>query len=347
MTWLAPTGHSGVADYARTLGAALPPVPGVTVFHLGNNHLHLPIYRRLLIRQDPKRVVILHDAVLHHFLLGSLSQADYVEEFVYNYGEWQRDLAQDLWQRRSRSGSDPDYFAYPLLRRAMEAAHLVIVHNPAAERLALQHGATRVELLPHFIECHPPAPTQPIAEWRGSYGLAPDVCLFGIFGHLRESKRVPAIAKAVAQQPPHTVALLLQGEWGSAALRDSLEPTNVIRIGPVPEDQFRLLVASIDVGVNLRYPSAGESSGVLARLMAAAKPALVTQGDEVSHLPPGIVWPIPAGPDEHESLTLAMAYLARHRTHRTEMGRAARAYAESVCAVPVLAQRLARMMAAV
>ncbi len=355
MTWLAPTGHSGVADYARTLRAALPPIRGVTVFHVGNNQLHQPIYQRLIARQDPKQVVILHDAVLQHFMLGSLSEKDYVEEFVYNYGEWQRDQAQDLWQRRAQSGSAPEYFAYPMLRRAMEAAHLVIVHNPAAERLAREHGATRTELLPHFIECHAPPPAQQIARWRESQGFAADTCLFGVFGHLRESKRVPAIVKAISQQPPQTVALLVQGEWGSAALRDSLDPAGdpagdparVIRIGPVPEDEFRLLIAAIDVGLNLRYPSAGESSGVLARLMAAAKPALVTQGDEVSHLPPGIVWPIPAGPSEHDALTYAIAYLARHRTSRTEMGRAARAYAETVCSVPVLARRLSQILVTV
>ena len=105
MNWLAPTGNSGVADYARVLHASLPDVPGVTVFHLGNNPLHEEIYRRLLSRRDPKRVVILHDAVLHHFLLGSLSRDAYIEEFVYNTGEWNRSLAQDLWARRAQSAA--------------------------------------------------------------------------------------------------------------------------------------------------------------------------------------------------------------------------------------------------
>ena len=30
---------------------------------------------------------------LHHLLLGKLSKEEYVEEFVFNYGEWLRDFA--------------------------------------------------------------------------------------------------------------------------------------------------------------------------------------------------------------------------------------------------------------
>ena len=352
MNWLAPNGQSGVAHYAEILHKAIPPAPGVTVFHLGNNQLHQPIYQRLIEQQDPKRAVILHDAVLHHFMLGALSRDAYVEEFVHNYGEWNRELAQDLWSGRSHSGSAPEYFAYPMLRRAMEAAHLVIVHNPAAARLAREHGAGRVELVPHFIERHPAPPAQDVFAWRAGQGIGEGTCLFGVFGHLRESKRIPAIVRAVAQQVPGTgthgtVALLVQGEWGSEALRLSLDPTGVIRVSAVSEDMFRLLIAAVDVGVNLRYPSAGESSGVLSRLMAAAKPAIVTRGEELSHLPPGIVWPVSPGPGEVESLTCAMAYLAQHRTGRLEMGRAALAYAQGECAVEVLGRRIGQLLTTV
>ncbi len=343
MIWLAPTGNSGVADYARVLRPHLPDLPALTVFHLGNNPLHAPIYRRLLTRQDPKRAVILHDAVLHHFLLGALSRDEYVAEFVYNYGEWTRALAQDLWDQRSRSGSAPEYFAHPMLRRAMEAAHLVIVHNAAAAHLAQAHGAPRVEILPHFIAPAPDFPAADLAQWRLRHGVAPPTVLLGVFGHLRESKRLPTILRAVAPQGP-AVQLLVQGEWGSPALRDSLPLGSALRIGAVPEPELNLLIAATDLGVNLRYPSAGESSGILARLMAAGKPALVTQGDEHRHLPPGVVWPVPAGPEEDEALRLAIAYLAQHPVARREMGRAARHFAVTECSVQVLARRMAGLL---
>jgi hypothetical protein len=343
VNWLAPA-SGGVGHYASVLRGAVPDVP-VTVFHLGNNQLHLPIYQRLIAQTDAKRVVILHDAVLQHLMLGSLSGEAYVEEFIYNYGEWNRELAQDLWSRRSHSGSVPEYFARPMLRRAMESAHLVVVHNPAAERLAREHGASRVEMVPHFIECSGGPHAEDVTRWRLVHGIGAGTCLFGVFGHLRESKRVPAIVRACAGQPG--VALLVQGEWGSSALASSVDLRGALRIGAVSEAEFSLLIAAVDVGVNLRYPSAGESSGVLARLMAAQKPCIVTRGEEVSHLPAGVVWPVSPGVGEDEALSYGIAYLAQHPSARREMGLAAYEWARAECGVRVLGERLGVLLRSV
>ena len=82
-----PPCRTGVADYSAALLAALRRHGPVTVgasqadvhlYHLGNNQLHREIYRRAL---DTPGVVVLHDAVLHHYFLGSLERASYVEEF--------------------------------------------------------------------------------------------------------------------------------------------------------------------------------------------------------------------------------------------------------------------------
>ena len=83
-----PPAASGVAGYAATLLPALwqwgDVSPGVReaavhLYHLGNNQLHREIYRRAL---EQPGVVVLHDAVLHHFLLGSLNREAYIKEFA-------------------------------------------------------------------------------------------------------------------------------------------------------------------------------------------------------------------------------------------------------------------------
>ena len=119
----------------------------VALYHLGNNPLHREIYRRAL---EKPGVVVLHDAVLHHFFLGSLDEREYVEEFVYNYGEWSRRLAAELWRGRARSASDPRYFDYPMLKRVAErrarwwytirgAARMVREHAPNAAMDEIPH----------------------------------------------------------------------------------------------------------------------------------------------------------------------------------------------------------------
>ncbi len=131
-----PGSHSGVADYAETLRTALQllgPVESgaskadIHLYHLGNNTLHEEIYARALAKPG---VVVLHDAVLHHFLLGSLSREQYIAEWVHNQGEWRRDLGEELWRGRARASVDARYFQFPMLRRIVDRSLSVIVHNP-------------------------------------------------------------------------------------------------------------------------------------------------------------------------------------------------------------------------
>ena len=157
-----PPARTGVADYAAALLAELrrhghvdlaPQRCDVALYHLGNNAMHAAIYRRAI---DHPGVVVLHDAVLHHFLLGQLGETDYVEEFVYNYGEWSRGLARELWRGRAASGSDSRYFEYGMLKRAAEQALAVVVHNPAAVEAVKRHApAAHVVEIPHLFQ--PPA----------------------------------------------------------------------------------------------------------------------------------------------------------------------------------------------
>src|SRR6266849_4867845 len=138
-----PPARTGVADYAAVLLSALrrrgtvePDAPDcdVAMYHIGNNRLHREIYARALRRPG---VAVLHDAVLQHFFLGTLTQDQYVEELVYNYGEWTRGLAGDLWKNRARSAADPRYFDYPMLKRLVSVSRTIVVHNPAAARIVL------------------------------------------------------------------------------------------------------------------------------------------------------------------------------------------------------------------
>jgi len=157
-----PPAQTGVADYAASLLAALrehgavelsPPRCDIALYQIGNNSLHAGIYARAM---EQPGVVVLHDAVLHHFFLGQLDQNRYVDEFVFNYGEWNRALARDLWRGRAASGADRRYFDYPMLRRIAERARAVVVHNPAAARIVREHAPdARVEEIPHLFA--PPA----------------------------------------------------------------------------------------------------------------------------------------------------------------------------------------------
>ncbi len=333
-----PPARTGVADYSAALLARLRKYGQVEIgdasadaslYHLGNNQIHRDIYDQALRRPG---VAVLHDAVLHHFFLGSLSEVDYIREFTYNYGEWSRDQARELWRERARSATDPRYFRYPMLRRIAEASKIVVVHNPGAAEIVRRHAPSAIiREVPHLFD--PPALPQPyeIERLRAAMGIARSTLLCGVFGHLRESKRVLPILRAFATAASHAdIALLIAGEFSSSDLARAAEPLlhapGIFRFGYTPEHQFWQLAMLIDVCVNLRYPPAGETSGIGNRLMGIGKPVIFTAGPETSRFPESACLRVDAGEAEEEMLADYLIWLALHREDARAIGDRAAAH---------------------
>lgn len=301
----------------------------VNLYHLGNNQLHREIYQQAL---EKPGIVVLHDAVLQHFFLGSFAEQDYIAEFTYNYGAWSEDLARDLWRGRARSASDPQYFRYPMLKRVAERSLAVIVHNPAAASMVKEHepGAIVYEI-PHLLE-QPVLPADwEIARWRQNHRISQQTLLLGVFGHLRESKRLATVLRAFQRARSEAdMALLVAGDFVSSDLERALEPLleseGILRIGYTPERDFWLHAAAVDACVNLRYPTAGETSGITIRLMGIGKPVLVTAGCEISRFPDAACLRVDAGPSEEELLAAYMLWLAKFPNDARAIGERAAAY---------------------
>ncbi|HUI56685.1 MAG TPA: glycosyltransferase [Bryobacteraceae bacterium] len=329
-----PPARTGVADYAASLLAELrkhgrvetaPAACDVALYHLGNNGLHAAIYRRALAQPG---VVVLHDAVLHHFLLGQLDEDGYVEEFVYNYGEWHRELARELWRGRASSGTDPRYFEYPMLKRVAEGARSVVVHNPAAAQMVRDHApGARVVEIPHlFAPPELPGESETM-RYRQRLGVDPGTFLFGVFGYLRASKRLVTVLEAFAQihrENPRT-ALLVAGQFVSPDLERAVAPMlagdGVLRQSYLADREFWLAARAVDACINLRYPAAGETSGIAIRLMGIGKPVMVTDSLECARFPEDACVRIAPGVAELESLREHMVLL-------TSMGEVASAVGE-------------------
>lgn len=311
-----PPARTGVADYAAALLPALrrlgqveiePPTADIFLYHLGNNQIHRDIYARALAVPG---VVVLHDAVLHHFFLGSMDAVQYADEFVYNYGEWNRDLARELWRGRASSALDGRYFAFPMLKRIAQASRAVVVHNAAAAHMVRQHAPeTPVVEIPHLFQQPELPPGYEVIRFRKKYGFSSQTFVFGVFGYLRESKRLMTILRAFAavhRARPDT-ALLVSGSFVSSDLERAAKPLmnkdGVVRLDYLSPSEFWLAASAIDACINLRYPAAGETSGISIRMMGIGKPVMVTDAAEVSGYPETACFRITAGLAEQSHLT--------------------------------------------
>jgi hypothetical protein len=102
------------------------------------------------------------------------------------------------------------------------------------------------------------------------------------------------------------MALLVAGGFVSTDLERAAAPLlrspRVFRLPHLPEREFWMAASAVDACINLRYPAAGETSGIAIRLMGIGKPVMVTDGEECARFPEDGVIRIPPGASERGAL---------------------------------------------
>ncbi len=314
-----PPTRTGVAHYASMLLPALrekvdviaiseplsyprPPTPDPRIYFLGNNPHHAWIYEEAM--RTPG-VIVLHDLVLHHLIVEmTLARGDvdgYVAALAANHGE-----AGAAWARGRAAGlhSEMGNFLMPASVDVANRSRAVIVHNHyAADRLRSFGVTAPIHVVPHPFEPQPSARGRREAV-RAQHGFGINDRVIGLFGFLTSAKRadvvLAAFTQARAQEP--RLRLLIVGEPAPNVDVDALRGDGITFTGYVPDDEFAAYFAAVDRLVNLRYPSAGETSGTLVRAFEAGKPVAVSDYAQFAELPDDCVVKIPFGDAEAASL---------------------------------------------
>ena len=213
---------------------------------------------------------------------------------------------------------------FPLAAEVLDRATGVIVHSRYVETQAREHGYDGLLWrIPHPAW---PAPELEPAPIEGSP-------LFGCFGHLNESKRIPQVLRAFAEfraEHPSARLLLVGAEAPGFDLagrleRLGLDSEGVIREPYVEEERLWALMAACDACVLLRAPTMGETSGSAIRTLSLGKPLVVSDLGWFAELPDEVALKVPVGEGEVDGLVAAMRRLAEPGV-AARMGEAARAY---------------------
>jgi glycosyltransferase involved in cell wall biosynthesis len=168
--------------------------------------------------------------------------------------------------------------------------------------------------------------------------------LVGLFGHQRESKRLPVVLRAThrAWSSDTDLRLLIAGSFASSDLERSLatqlSAPRILRAGHLPEPDFWRYAAAVDLCINLRYPTAAETSGIAIRLMGIGKPVVFSQGEEIARIPENACLRVETGPVEEELLASYIAWLARDRAAAEAIGLRAAAHISAHHSVETVAQ---------
>lgn len=298
------------------------------IYQLGNNpRFHGAIYRALRLHPG---VVVLHEYVLHHMIreltLVAGDPAGYLEALRYSAG----DSGLALGRRSLATGVPLDPWRYPLFEPAVDAARAVIVHNRTTHRRVLaSRPSARVEVVAQPVALHGRGAGDPAAA-RAALGLPPDVPVVATFGYITAPKRLDLCLAAFARlrrERPRARFLVVGEVDPGAGLGDLLASglgAGVEVLGHLPMERFLDAMTAADVALNLRYPTAGETSATLLRLLALGRATVVTDAGAFAEIPDGCCAKVPPGPGEEELLAAMLRRLAGDAELRRAMGAAAR-----------------------
>lgn len=300
------------------------------VYHQGNNPHHEYIYERAT--RTPG-LLVLHESCLHHLIawktLGREDKEAYWDEMFYAYG---RMGARAADMRAGAVGSDYQQFLMPLNRRAVNRSLGVVVHNAyAASQLEGLSDDVPVEIIPHHLSPKVYELDQmDKLECRRSLGIPDDAWVIASFGFVTQSKRIPVILAAFKQLLRHipNAMFLVVGEdhwkWSVAPLIEEMGLQRCARLtGYTTERDFFRYLKAVDVVVNLRYPTAGETSGTLIRALGAGLPVVVTDFGQFAELPDDICLKVSAAENEERELYLRLRALAQRPNLRERLSRRA------------------------
>jgi glycosyltransferase involved in cell wall biosynthesis len=303
------------------------------VYQMGNSTFHEYMYQTLLVHPG---TVVLHDFVLHGFLRHITflrGQKDrYLAEIEYCEGEQAR-----VQTEAQLAEGITDVFTYPLNRRVVEASKGIVVHSDwAKKKLEEYKRHPPVARIPHGVTVEPLTPRL-LHSLRTRLRLHRDLFLVGCFGRIAGAKRLDTVLRAFARftrTRPRSF-LLLVGELSPdleeslPSLIDGLGLRYRTRItGHVEWETFQDYMRVSDLFINLRYPTAGETSGTLVRLLGMGKPGLVSSLPQNQEIPDDCCWKVDVDDAEEDLLLAYMVELADNESLRHQMGENARRYVE-------------------
>jgi glycosyltransferase involved in cell wall biosynthesis len=319
----------------------------LNLYQVGNNPLHRYMYDTII---SCPGIITLHDIYVYHFIHAAFVLSGRVEEF------WQEVAYCEgaSLARKARldylKGKLDDYLL-PLNKRLVLASRGVVAHSQwAASRIKEYEGGPPVRHIPFGIFLLEEDGGRFGRLVRRLLGLPEKGFIFGVFGNLHRVKRISVVLRAfgrVHKQHPDA-ALFIMGPADSSVGEDlhflQENPSAAHAEGVYPYltyasyDLMLMAMQAIDVGINLRYPTAGETSGTLSMLLGQGKPTIVSDVGSFTEYPDACCPKTPVNKEEEDSLFLHMMAMIENNSHYRRAVQAAYDYCRDKT-WPLCAQR--------
>lgn len=314
----------------------------LTVYQIGNSHFHIKIYELAL---KYPGIVVLHDYAIHHmvaafFLEYKKDDVAYFNAVEDNHGPEARSEA----YARAAGGKlglwETNAVDYPMNRCLLENALGAVVFSQFAKDQLAAYGCP-TPLHRCYLHCGGKAalctPEERVmARKRLGIQCQADETVICSFGFISPAKRPYSILAAVERamkKMGKKLRLIYVGELQPACsdllseikklgLEDRVQIT-----GFTSSEEFLDYLDASDICISLRYPTMGETSGVLNRALSRGKPSIVTDIGTFSELSDDTVAKIGYGETEVDELEAALERLLTDKQYRDTLSKNSLQYA--------------------
>lgn len=290
------------------------------IYHIGNNHkFHNNIYNMALYLPG---IIVMHDYSIHHLIAGrTVALGDwesYVKEMTYCYGQDGLKVAIDSKEGKKEFIWETDLTTqYPLNSRVINNSHGIIVHsrymlglindkNPYIPITAVSMPSDDIELIDDFQK----------KILRERYNLPQNSIIIGSFGYVSYHKRIDKVMKALKRvieknyENKDIIYLIVGYSDNQFDVKEMSKlydiKDNVIYIREANLQEFKEYIKLTDFCINLRYPTQGETSATLVRILGYGKPVIVTDIGSFREIPDDCSIKVTYGLNEVEELENAI-----------------------------------------
>ncbi len=295
----------------------------LVIYQMGNNNFHLKImdyamrYPGLLVMHD----FAIHHLVAYYYLDRMKSDTAYFQAVEDNHGQAARDIAYQRAAKGELGLWETDAIDYPMNRVLVQRSLGAIIFSEFSKQRLLKYG-DHVPIHRVYLHCSGKARRiTPDEKEKACKKLGVKlekgerlICVFGFIGRAKRPYSILEAARRL-REAGEKFRIVYVGQLQDdckdlpGRIRDEGLKGIASITGFTTAEEFDLYVQAADICISLRYPTMGETSGVLMRALRYGKPSIVTDIGTFCEFPDDTVIKIGHGDTEVDELTYELKRL--------------------------------------
>lgn len=314
------------------------------IYNIGNHpDFHSYIYKLCL---EYPGMVILHDCVIYCLVYGYYEQKGEVYSKIYEIGG--SEAVSKVKHAVREAGRNPfEYWEIvselPLNKELAESGNKIMVHSQYAYDSLSQYKAhvNKINMIQQVSEKFQKIEKSKLFE---KYSIPKDAFLISSFGGIGQTKLNHIVCEVVSEikeslDKPICYVMVGDGDYAD----EFVDRRNIFKTGYVDMDEFDSFIVHSDLVLNLRYPSMGETSAALLKILQMGKACIINEGGWFSEIPDECVIKV-SREDMKRDLKDAILHYLREQEERENVGNSAKSYIESEYNTATIVQNIAQFL---